>query len=231
MPNMLFTNNAATTLAGAINASVTSLTVATGTGSLFPAPTGSQYFYCTLQSATAVEIVKVTARTGDTFTMVRGQDNTTGQSFAIGDKVELRLVAIELNDFPKLDEVNTFTQLQTLNGGIAGVYSPSTFAGTYSDGIVVDYTSGTGRVSVGSADALNFYNGGIANTLLGGFDTGKNFNAQGNLIANNGIVETAATINTSYTITTNNNALSAGPVTLASGVTVTVPTGSTWTVV
>jgi hypothetical protein len=34
-----------------------------------------------------------------------------------------------------------------------------------------------------------------------------------------------------YTITTNKNALTAGPITVASGVTVTVPPGSTWTVV
>ena len=35
----------------------------------------------------------------------------------------------------------------------------------------------------------------------------------------------------SYTIQTNKNALTAGPVTVANGVIVTVPNGSTWTVV
>lgn len=35
----------------------------------------------------------------------------------------------------------------------------------------------------------------------------------------------------SYTITTNKNALSAGPVTINSGVTVTIPSGSVWTIV
>lgn len=35
----------------------------------------------------------------------------------------------------------------------------------------------------------------------------------------------------SYTITTGKNAMTAGPVTVASGVTVTVPSGSSWTVV
>lgn len=34
-----------------------------------------------------------------------------------------------------------------------------------------------------------------------------------------------------YTITTDKNALTAGPITVASGVTVTVPSGSTWTIV
>lgn len=44
-------------------------------------------------------------------------------------------------------------------------------------------------------------------------------------------VETDVTITTDYTITTNKNAMTAGPVTINNGVTVTVPSGSTWTVV
>jgi hypothetical protein len=34
-----------------------------------------------------------------------------------------------------------------------------------------------------------------------------------------------------YTITTNNNAMTAGPISVNNGVTVTVPDGSTWTIV
>ena len=43
--------------------------------------------------------------------------------------------------------------------------------------------------------------------------------------------ENDQTVTASYTITTNKNAMTAGPITVASGVTVTVPSGSTWTVV
>ena len=39
------------------------------------------------------------------------------------------------------------------------------------------------------------------------------------------------TINYNYTIPTGKNAMTAGPVTVASGITVTVPVGSYWTVV
>lgn len=46
-----------------------------------------------------------------------------------------------------------------------------------------------------------------------------------------GLIENNASINDNYTISTGNNAMSAGPVTVAAGKTVTVPTGSTWTVV
>lgn len=46
-----------------------------------------------------------------------------------------------------------------------------------------------------------------------------------------GYIENAATVNTNSTINTGNNAISGGPVTIASGITVTVPSGSVWTVV
>ena len=43
--------------------------------------------------------------------------------------------------------------------------------------------------------------------------------------------ENAMVITTNYTITTNKNAMTAGPITVNSGVTVTVPANSTWTIV
>ena len=43
--------------------------------------------------------------------------------------------------------------------------------------------------------------------------------------------ENTQTITTNYTITANKNAMSAGPITIDSGVTVTIPSGSTWSIV
>jgi hypothetical protein len=122
----LFTNNAGTTLATGINSSVTSLTVASATGGLFPNPTAGQYFYCTLSNAagTTIEIVKVTARSTDTFTIVRGQDGTSAAAFIAGDKVELRLTAADLQNFPQLDSTNTFSQTQTFSAGITSTATP-----------------------------------------------------------------------------------------------------------
>lgn len=90
-----FTNDARSTLASALSAIATALTVKTGEGDLFPSITGSQYFYATLQDTNGNrEIIKVTARTGDTFgTIARAQEGTTALAFAQGDKVELRLSA------------------------------------------------------------------------------------------------------------------------------------------
>lgn len=43
--------------------------------------------------------------------------------------------------------------------------------------------------------------------------------------------ENDITVSVNYTITTNKNAMSAGPISIASGVTVTVPSGSVWSIV
>jgi hypothetical protein len=156
--NYQFTNNAASTLASSILIGATSLTVATGTGALFPTLTGSNFFYCTLQNTagTVIEIVKVTARSTDTFTIVRAQEGTSASAFASGDKVELRLTAGEIN---------------LLFSGV---------------------TQGSGTDQV--------------------------------------FQENATTVTTSYTLTTGRNAMSVGPMTLNSGVTITVPSGQRWVV-
>jgi hypothetical protein len=90
----LFTNNAATTVASALSDVATSLTVASGKGALFPAIAGTDYFLLTLTQTgieTTWEIVKVTARSGDVLTMVRGQEGTAAAAWVVGDKAELRL--------------------------------------------------------------------------------------------------------------------------------------------
>ena len=45
------------------------------------------------------------------------------------------------------------------------------------------------------------------------------------------IYENAQTITANTTITTSYNALSAGPITIANTITVTIPTGSNWAIV
>jgi hypothetical protein len=45
------------------------------------------------------------------------------------------------------------------------------------------------------------------------------------------IYQNAQSVNADYTISDNTNAMSAGPITISTGVTVTVGTGETWTVV
>ena len=104
-----YTNNAATTLASGINNSATSLSVTSASG--FPSlPSSLDYFYVTLDDGTNNEIVKVTAVSGTTFTIVRAQDDTTARAFSADDDVELRLNAAVLSDVVSEYITNTFTR-------------------------------------------------------------------------------------------------------------------------
>jgi len=51
------------------------------------------------------------------------------------------------------------------------------------------------------------------------------------LVASNGIFVNSQTVATDYTVPSGSNAMSAGPVTVNSGITVTVSSGSVWTVI
>jgi hypothetical protein len=57
------------------------------------------------------------------------------------------------------------------------------------------------------------------------------WNGSGGLIAAAPFFENSQTISANYTLIATNNAMTAGPVTVASGITVTVSSGATWTVV
>ncbi|MBI1202608.1 MAG: hypothetical protein GC182_08870 [Rhodopseudomonas sp.] len=89
-----FTNNATTTLAADITDTATSLSVAASTGMLFPTLSDGDIFKGTLKdSSNNIEIVKVTARATDVFTIERGQEGTTARAFSAGDRIDLRATA------------------------------------------------------------------------------------------------------------------------------------------
>lgn len=52
-----------------------------------------------------------------------------------------------------------------------------------------------------------------------------------NLLANGTIIQNNQTILNNFTFPSNTNGVSAGPITIASGVTVTIPSGSEWSIV
>lgn len=75
---------------------------------------------------------------------------------------------------------------------------------------VIEWYDGTNWVSV-NAGGSGGGGGAVANTSV---------------LTENAIIQT-----TDYTITPGNNAVSAGPVTIADGVTVVIPSGSSWSIV
>ena len=98
---ILFANNAGTTLASDITTtSATTMLLAAGSGALFPSPTAGQVFYVTLtNTASVMEIMLVTARSGDVCTIVRGQDGTSPRTWKVGDVVEARNTRAIMNSF------------------------------------------------------------------------------------------------------------------------------------
>lgn len=89
----LFSNNANTLLDATITAGATSLTVSTGDGAEFQSPTDGDFELITLSDGVNIEIMKVTARSSDVFTVVRGQEGTAAFAFVAGAIVEGRVTA------------------------------------------------------------------------------------------------------------------------------------------
>lgn len=92
-------NNTVGYLQSAVTASDTSIVLVTGTGSNFPNLTAGEYFYATISIGNIpTEIVKVTARSNDVLTVVRGQEGTSASNFSAGSAVELRVTAQSIID-------------------------------------------------------------------------------------------------------------------------------------
>lgn len=87
-------NDAVSRLASNISSSDTSILLTPGSGVLFPILSSGDYFPVTLIKVDGShEIVKVTARSTDTLTVVRSQEGTVAQAFNANDRVELRLTS------------------------------------------------------------------------------------------------------------------------------------------
>jgi hypothetical protein len=117
MPGPLFTNNASATLAGSYTATATAITLTAGQGALFPAPGAGEWFMATVvDNLNNIEIIKCTARTSDTLTVLRGQEGTPARPFGAGEKLENRLTAGALHDI----KTGVLDPAQVPNGFITG---------------------------------------------------------------------------------------------------------------
>ena len=113
-----FANNAVSNLTGSLTTSGTTLTVTAGEGAKFPALTGTQYFMATLiRTDGSTEIVKVTARSTDTLTIVRAAEpvggSSTAYAFSSGDRIELRMTSGGISG--ELDRLDAAALISPLN--------------------------------------------------------------------------------------------------------------------
>lgn len=169
-----FKNFASTTITTAINSGTTTLLLADATA--FPTLSGSQYFYAVLTDSinpasppTKREIVKVTARTGNTLTVTRAQDGTSAQAWDANSYIELRVVAATFTDVHDQTVVDARTDTGSLtltadsdNNGVGnhvrviGVTTKETLTSTY-DSLTVPLSQPR-ELSVAAYGALGDYN-------------------------------------------------------------------------
>jgi len=149
MSTLLFANNTDTTLAGAITNTAVTLNVQSGAGALFPNPGASQYFVASLVDAatqTVREIIWVTARSGDTFTVVRGQEGTSAQNWLAGDFIANDLTAGQMNAFQQGGSSSSITATSLIYYGVDTGTADSMVINTsptitgYTDGMVFETT-------------------------------------------------------------------------------------------
>jgi hypothetical protein len=163
----LFANNASSTLAGPISPSATSVNLASGTGALFPNPSGGQQFAMTFNDAATgllTEIVYVTEVVGDTLTIVRAQENTVAQSWLAGDLAANLITAGQMAAMEQVAELSPTREVTT-----SGAFVMNT---TDAGGGV-----GLNRVVAPAPSSTTLPNGAIAGDIFAIEDLASNFNA------------------------------------------------------
>jgi len=107
---------------------------------------------------------------------------------------------------------------------------------------ITDSTAGDWEVGIGTYDLTgdtlsrdvvleSSNSGSLVDFAAGSKDVFVTYPAERAVVGGMGYIENAATVTQSSTINTGNNAMSAGPVVIDSGVSVTVPSGSRWIVI
>lgn len=175
----LFANNATSSLASGINDSDNTLLLAAGEGARFPAPTAGDHFDMTLTQGIGLEesweIVKVTARSGDTLTVTRGQEGTTAAAWAAGSKAELRLTKGAMEEAATGTSATSDTTLTVSAGvklltiqegksfvpGMTVVVAAQSTPTTRMVGVVIEYAGTALTVDVRSTEGSGDYSAWI----------------------------------------------------------------------
>ena len=158
---------------------------------------------------------------------------TSGQ-YLRGNGTDVVMSAIQVADVPTLNQNTTGTAsnvtgtVAIANGGTGQTTQTAAFdalsPATTKGDLIVDNGTNNIRLAVGTNAHVLTADSTVAAGVKWAAPASNNTTALG-------LWENNATISANYTITTGNNGMSAGPISVASGVTVTVPTGSSWAVV
>ena len=152
-------------------------------------------------------------------------------------------MTLVVKDRVKETTSTTGTGTVTLSGASTGFQSFSVIGdGNTTYYAIVNSSAGEWEVGIGTYTASgttlsrdtvleSSNSGSLVNFAAGNKDVFVTYPAERSVIGGMGYVENAATITQNSTINAGNNAMSAGPITINSGVSVTVPSGSRWVIV
>ena len=180
MANIQFTNYGSTTLAASLTAATTSMLVASTT--TLPTCGGGLYFYATLVDQASYvgnvnppaqrEIVKCTALTGSTYTIVRAQDSTTAQIWAAGSIIDVRLTAAGLTDIIAAGGGAPTSSSYVLMGADAGLTSERILTGSSTVTVTDGGANNPVTLSVPTAGIANANLANMAANSIKGNNTG-----------------------------------------------------------
>ena len=152
-------------------------------------------------------------------------------------------MTLVVKDRVKETTSTTGTGTVTLSGASTGFQSFSVIGdGNTTYYAIVNSSAGEWEVGIGTYTASgttlsrdtvleSSNSGSLVDFAAGNKDVFVTYPAERSVIGGMGYVENAATITQNSIINAGNNAMSAGPITVASGVTVTVPSGSRWVII
>ena len=151
-------------------------------------------------------------------------------------------MALVVKDRVKVTTTTTGTGTLTLGAAATGFQSFSVIGDanttyyTITDTITGDWEVGLGKYTASgttlarTAIFSSSNSGSAVNLSAGSKDVFVVYPAERAVMGAEGYVENSATITVSSTISTGNNATATGPISVNSGITVTVPSGSRWVI-